>query len=67
MASGFTTDNEFNKSLWNADQLPYKQHTVTLTNIPVSTGPFFDLDFVSIDRQIGQPGYMHELTLEDGC
>ena len=61
MASGFADPDLFNQSLWHADQLAYTQHTLTLTNVPLPPdNTFLDLDFVSIERQIGQPGCVHK-------
>ena len=63
MATGTDINEDFNKSLWHADNLGYTQHTVTLTNVPLLNGlNFLDLDFVSIERQIGQPGCDNRLT-----
>ena len=63
-ASGFTFDNEFNKSLWHANDLPYAEHTVTLSNVPVGNLAYLDLDFVSIERLLGQPGCVIRLAFD---
>ncbi|KIJ55778.1 hypothetical protein M422DRAFT_774702 [Sphaerobolus stellatus SS14] len=55
IASGFHSPNLFNVSLWNAEGLTYQKHTVILTNIPTASGPFLDIDYIDIERQIGNP------------
>ncbi|KAF8532540.1 hypothetical protein JB92DRAFT_3192678 [Gautieria morchelliformis] len=66
IGSGFSGVNESNSSLSHEDNLGYTQHTVTLTNVPVPNQPFLDLDFVSIERQIGQTGdNIFQATLDD--
>lgn len=67
LASGGSSPDAFNKSLWHADNLAYTQHTVTITNVPAdSNHNFLDLDFVSIERQLGAPGDdIFQLTLDD--
>ena len=63
-ASGFTSDNEFNKSLWHANDLSYTQHIVIIVNVPVGNLPYLDLDFVSIERLLGQPGCVIRLAFD---
>ncbi|KAF8530508.1 hypothetical protein BU17DRAFT_79285 [Hysterangium stoloniferum] len=53
-ASGFSTVNTFKQPLFQAPSLAYTYHQVTITNLIESTGPFLDLDFVTIERHIGQ-------------
>ena len=53
--NGFHTPNIFNQTMFNADTLPFGQHTLTITNQPTSSGPFMDIDYIDIGRQIGQP------------
>lgn len=37
--------------------MPYNPHVIDVTNNPSTAGPYFDLDFVQIARQIGQEKY----------
>ncbi|GJJ05897.1 hypothetical protein Clacol_000084 [Clathrus columnatus] len=61
-------DNVFQFPLWNAQNLSNSQHTVVLTNVPTGQGPFLDVDFISIGRELGPPGYngpISNVTLDD--
>lgn len=42
--------------LWSAQNLSNSQHTVVITNKYTSQGMDFNLDFVSVGREIGPPG-----------
>jgi len=66
-ANGFSKVNTFKQPLFQAASLAYTSHQVTITNLVASTGPFFDLDFVTIERHIGQPSDdAFQETLDDG-
>ncbi|KAF8580191.1 hypothetical protein K439DRAFT_320406 [Ramaria rubella] len=59
-------NNIFKASLWEAYGLSYEPHVVDLINIPSGSGPYLDLDFVQIERQIGDDGgTIHQNTLDD--
>ncbi|KAF8817149.1 hypothetical protein BYT27DRAFT_7204980 [Phlegmacium glaucopus] len=52
-ANGFSQTNMFKQTLFQAATLAYTNHQVTITNVVEPTGPYFDLDFVTIERHIG--------------
>lgn len=56
--TGFLETSEFNVSLFEAYGLEYGLHTVTVTNMPESNRSVFDLDSISIERELGSPGYV---------
>jgi hypothetical protein len=55
MFNGFSSLNAYRQPLFQAPSLMYTTHHVMITNVPVGNNSFFDLDFVTIERQIGQP------------
>ncbi|KAF8817154.1 hypothetical protein BYT27DRAFT_7237607 [Phlegmacium glaucopus] len=65
-ATGFSKVNMFKQPLFQAAGLAYTYHQVTITNVVEPTGPFFDLDFVTIERHIGLPNdQVLQETLDD--
>ncbi|KAF8530514.1 hypothetical protein BU17DRAFT_79290 [Hysterangium stoloniferum] len=66
-ASGFAQVNTFQKPLFVASGLEYTSHQLTITNVPVSAhDTWLDLDFVTIERQIGDPREQaFQVTLDD--
>ncbi|KAF8530510.1 hypothetical protein BU17DRAFT_60225 [Hysterangium stoloniferum] len=66
-ASGFAQVNTFQKPLFVASGLEYTSHQLTITNVPVSTNDtWLDLDFVTVERQIGDPSEQaFQVTLDD--
>jgi hypothetical protein len=61
MSNGFSKTNIFQQTLFQAPSLMYTTHQVMIANVPVGNNPFFDLDFVIIERQIGQPRWASRL------
>lgn len=59
----------FQFPLWSAQNITNSLHTVVITNIPNSPNEdAFDLDFVSVSREIGPPGYtgpLFNMTIDD--
>ncbi|KAF8530509.1 hypothetical protein BU17DRAFT_79286 [Hysterangium stoloniferum] len=65
-ANGFSRVNTFKQPLFQAASLAYIYHQVTITNLVEPTGPYFDLDFVTIERRIGLPNdQAFQETLDD--
>ncbi|KAF8817153.1 hypothetical protein BYT27DRAFT_6947276 [Phlegmacium glaucopus] len=65
-ANGFSQTNIFKQTLFQAATLAYTNHQVTITNVVEPTGPYFDLDFVTIERHIGLPDdQAFQETLDD--
>lgn len=56
--TGFHKTNLFNVSLFEDYGLDYGQHTVMTTNMPFSNLSSFGLDSISIERDLGPPGYV---------
>ncbi|GJJ05874.1 hypothetical protein Clacol_000061 [Clathrus columnatus] len=62
------SNNIFQFPLWNAQNLSNTNHTVVMTNIPTQQGNFLDIDFISIGRELGPPGFtgqISNLTIDD--
>ncbi|GJJ05910.1 hypothetical protein Clacol_000097 [Clathrus columnatus] len=62
-------DNIFQFPLWNAQNLSNTQHSVVMTNLPTHRGKFLDIDFISIGRELGPPGFTGEISeapIDDG-
>ncbi|GJJ05856.1 hypothetical protein Clacol_000043 [Clathrus columnatus] len=55
-------NNLFQFPLWNAQNLPNTQHTAVMTNIPTIQGKFLDIDFISIGRELGPPGFTGSIS-----
>ncbi|KAF8510396.1 hypothetical protein JB92DRAFT_3119044 [Gautieria morchelliformis] len=51
--SGTSAQPLFNQTLSQTYNLPYQQHTVVVTDDPIGNTPYFDLDFVQIERVVG--------------
>ncbi|GJJ05853.1 hypothetical protein Clacol_000040 [Clathrus columnatus] len=61
-------NNTFQFPLWNAQNLSNTSHAVTITNIPTKQGGILDIDFISIGREIGPPGFIGQtfnVTIDD--
>jgi hypothetical protein len=53
--SGNSPQDKFKLPLSQNYNLPYQQHTLAVTDEPTSTNtPYFDIDFVQIERVVGQ-------------
>lgn len=55
--TGFHETNLFNVSLFEHYGLEYGQHTVVTTNMPAANESTFNLNSISISRNLGPPGY----------
>ncbi|KAF8530515.1 hypothetical protein BU17DRAFT_79291 [Hysterangium stoloniferum] len=65
--SSFATVDIFQQPLFEAPNLTYASHQLTFTNVPLSTNlSVTGLDFVTIQRQIGEPSdQAFQVTLDD--
>ncbi|GJJ05854.1 hypothetical protein Clacol_000041 [Clathrus columnatus] len=55
-------NNIFQFPLWNAQNLSNEQHTALMTNVPTKQGEFLDIDFISIGRELGPPGFTGSIS-----
>ncbi|GJJ05855.1 hypothetical protein Clacol_000042 [Clathrus columnatus] len=55
-------NNTFQFPLWNAQNLSNAQHTAVITNIPTTQGKFLDIDYISIGRELGPPGFTGSIS-----
>ncbi|GJJ05899.1 hypothetical protein Clacol_000086 [Clathrus columnatus] len=61
-------NDAFQFPLWNAQNLNNTQHNVIMTNIVTNQGNNLDIDFISIGREIGPPGFtgpIFNVTIDD--
>ncbi|KAF8530511.1 hypothetical protein BU17DRAFT_60226 [Hysterangium stoloniferum] len=65
--NSFAPVDTFQQPLFEAPNLTYASHQLTMTNVPVSTNiSVTGLDFVTIQRQIGDPSdQAFQVTLDD--
>jgi len=56
--NGAANPSLFNQTLWSATNLSFAQHTVTITNVVAQGKPatVLDMDYISIERKLGDPG-----------